>query len=66
MDDWFNFASRTACEEFFKCHGIQPNVIGVDSLSAYWQKTEEIEVQYWRYEQKKFSPTDVKTPMFRV
>ena len=54
MDDWFGFPSKTACEDFFKVHKMNPTIVAIDSVSIYWQKTEEIEVQLWRYEQKKF------------
>jgi hypothetical protein len=54
MDDWFGFPSKTACEDFFAVHGISPDIIPIDDLSAYWQKTENITVQYWRYEQSQF------------
>lgn len=55
MDDWFGFPSKTACEDFFVVHGIQPQIIAVDELSAYWQKTEHVQIQYWRYEQSNFN-----------
>lgn len=54
MDDWFGFPSRRACEDFFAVHGFQPDMVTIDALSAYWQKTEEIEIQYWRYEKLDF------------
>ena len=54
MDDWDGFPSKTACLDFFATHGISPQVIKIDTLSAYWQKTEQVELQYWRYEQNKF------------
>ena len=54
IDDWFGFPARTACEDFFKVHGINPEIIAIDTLSVYWKKTEEIKIQYWRYEQSKF------------
>ena len=54
MDDWFGFPSRTACEDFFKVHGISPTIVRIDELSAYWKKEEEVDVQFWRYEQSKF------------
>ena len=54
MDDWFGFPSKTACEDFFEVHGIQPNIVSIDQLSAYWKKTEEVDIQFWRYEQNKF------------
>jgi len=56
MDDWFGFPSKTACEDFFSVHGIQPEIIRIDRLSAYWEKTEEVDIQYWRYEQNRFKP----------
>jgi hypothetical protein len=55
MDDWFGFPSKTACEDFFVVHGIQPQIIAIDKISAYWQKTEHVQIQYWRYEQSKFT-----------
>lgn len=54
MDDWFAFPSKIACEDFFMVHGIKPEIIPIDGLSAYWKKTEEVQVQYWRYEQSNF------------
>lgn len=54
MDDWQGFPSKIACEDFFDTHKISPEIVSIDSLSAYWQKTEEVDIQYWRYEQSKF------------
>lgn len=54
MDDWNGFESKTACTDFFAAHNHHPAVIQVDRSSAYWQKHEEVEVQYWRYEQHNF------------
>jgi len=54
MDDWFGFPSKIACIDFFKVHKIEPEIIPIDHLSAYWQKTEHVDIQYWRYEQSKF------------
>ena len=54
IDDWFGFPARTACEDFFKVHGINPNIIAIDNLAVFWMKTEEVTVQHWRYEQSKF------------
>jgi hypothetical protein len=54
VNDWNGFPSKTACEDFFKVHGISPVIVGVDALSVYWQKTEKVDIQYWRYEQLKF------------
>jgi hypothetical protein len=56
---------------FFAVHGgIQPEIIAVDAHahywhlvdanSAYWQKTEQVEIQHWRYAQSKFKPNDVE------
>ena len=58
MDDWTNFPSKIACEDFFKVHGINPEIIPIDDLSAYWKKTEQVDIEYWRYEQSKFKPED--------
>jgi hypothetical protein len=55
MDDWFRFPSRTAVEDFFKVHRMKEEIIGIDKMSAYWKKTETVKVQYWRYEQSKFT-----------
>ena len=60
MDDWFGFPSKTACEDFFQVHGIQPEIIRIDNLAACWQKKEEVDIQYWRYEQNKFKSGDTK------
>jgi len=60
MDDWSGFPSKTACDDFFKVHGIHPEIIKIDDLSIYWKKTEQIDIQYWRYEQSKFKEGDVK------
>ena len=54
MDDWFGFPSKTACEDFFRVHGIAPEIVPIDKLSAYWKKTEDVDIQFWRYEQNKF------------
>lgn len=55
MDDWDNFPSKTACLHFFKVHNINPAIRRHDEISAYWQKTEEVDVQFWRYEKKQFT-----------
>eukprot|EP00577_Skeletonema_sp_RCC1716_P021169 CAMPEP_0113395114 /NCGR_PEP_ID=MMETSP0013_2-20120614/12967_1 /TAXON_ID=2843 ORGANISM="Skeletonema costatum, Strain 1716" /NCGR_SAMPLE_ID=MMETSP0013_2 /ASSEMBLY_ACC=CAM_ASM_000158 /LENGTH=366 /DNA_ID=CAMNT_0000279195 /DNA_START=2597 /DNA_END=3697 /DNA_ORIENTATION=+ /assembly_acc=CAM_ASM_000158 len=55
MDDWFGFPSKTACEDFFAVHGIEPEIIPIDDISAYWKKAEDVQVQYWRYEQSSFT-----------
>lgn len=54
IDDWFGFPARTACEDFFKVHGIKPEIIAIDQMAAYWKKTEDIDIQYWRYEKSDF------------
>ena len=50
------FPSKTAVLDFFKVHGIDPPVIAIDKLSAYWKKTENVDIQYWRYEKSDFKP----------
>ena len=39
-------------------HGIKPEIIPIDDFSAYWKKTDHVQIQYWRYEQSKFALTD--------
>jgi len=54
MDDWDGFPSKMACLDFFLVHGFQPEIIPIDALSVYWKKTEDIDIQYWRYERNDF------------
>jgi hypothetical protein len=59
MDDWdmprrASFPSKTAVLDFFKCHGLQEQIIKIDQLSAYWKKTRHVDIQYWRYKQLDF------------
>jgi len=54
MDDWTGFPSKTAVEDFFTVHDISPEIIDIDGMSAYWKKNEQVDIQYWRYEQLKF------------
>jgi hypothetical protein len=41
-------------------HGINPEIVKIDEIAAYWKKTEDIDIQYWRYEQNKFKEGDKK------
>ncbi len=54
IDDWFGFPAQTACVDFFHVHDINPEIVKIDEYAVYWQKTKEIEVQYWRYEKSVF------------
>jgi len=54
VDDWTNFPAKDACMDFFQVHNLNPNILPIDSSSAYWRKDKAIEIQYWRYEQKQF------------
>ena len=62
MDDWdmlrgggpSPFPSKTAALDFLKCHGLKEQIIKIDQLSAYWKKTQHVDVQYWRYKQLDF------------
>ncbi len=54
VDDWFDFPAKTACEDFFKAHHINPTIIPIDTMAIYWQKTEEVTIQYDRYKSKSF------------
>jgi hypothetical protein len=54
VDDWDGFPAKDACLDFFQVHQIQPEIVPVDRWSVYFQKTKQIDVQYWRYEKKQF------------
>ena len=54
QDDWYGFPAQDAAHDFFKVHGISPEIIRIDDFGAYWKKTDGITLQYWRYEQGKF------------
>jgi O-methyltransferase len=56
IDDWFGFPAKRACEDFFQVHRINPEIIAIDKTAAYWKKTEDIDIQFWRYEQSDFKP----------
>jgi hypothetical protein len=43
---------------FAKVHNINPEIVPIDGLSAYWQKNEEVDIQFWRYQQNKFKVGD--------
>lgn len=55
VDDWFGFPAKTACEDFFKVHGMNVTIVPIDNLPVYWQKTKQISIQSWRYNQSKFT-----------
>ena len=55
IDDWTDLPASVACKDFFKVHKINPTVVTIDATAAYWQKTEEVTVQKWRYTQFKFT-----------
>jgi hypothetical protein len=55
IDDYkSNFPARWATDDFHKVHQMTEQVIWIDTLAAYWQKTKEVDVQHWRYRDKKF------------
>lgn len=54
VNEWFGFPAKTACEDFFKVHGMNVTIVPIDGLSAYWRKSEPIKIQRWRYSQSKF------------
>lgn len=63
MDDWYNFPSKIAVEDFFAMHSVDmPQIVQIDDLSAYWQKTNTLKVQYWRYTQNKMVVSREDTP----
>ena len=55
VDDWFGFPAKQACEDFFQVHNTHPVVVPIDSTAAFWQKIENINIQYWRYQNKTFT-----------
>lgn len=61
IDDWVRCPARRACEDFFKVHEINPEIVKIDNLSAYWKKMQQVEVQFWRYEQSNFKPEDTNS-----
>ena len=54
-DDWNGFPAKDACMDFFRAHKVSPSTISTDRVAVYWQKTEHISIQYWRYEKQKLS-----------
>jgi len=48
IDDSSGFPAQTACVDFFRVHAFDPKIVPIDETAVYWQKTEEIDVQYWR------------------
>jgi len=61
MDDWYGFPARRACLDFFEAHGLNPSIIQIDTLAAYWKKTaeEDVKVQYYRYKTRQFKKDKV-------
>ena len=58
---WIILIVSSLTIDFFAGHGgIQPEIIVLDALAAYWQKSEQVEIQHWRYAQSKFKPNDVE------
>ena len=54
IDDWYGFPAKDACMDFFKVHEINPSIVSIDRIAAYFQKTKHVTIQYWRYKNKKF------------
>jgi len=54
VDDWFGFPAKDACEDFFKTHRFSPTIKQIDQWSIYWEKTQDIVLQFWRYKNKTF------------
>lgn len=55
IDDWIIEETRTACQDFFRVHGIKPAITNIDNTSSYFKKDVGITVQYWRYEKRQFT-----------
>jgi O-methyltransferase len=56
MDDWYGFPAQRACADFFEVHGINPEIIRIDTLAAYWVKTskDDVPVESERYIARNF------------
>jgi hypothetical protein len=54
MDDWYGFPSRTAVEDFFRVHDMEEEIKRIDTFAAYWKKTKDVKVQFWRYKLSNF------------
>lgn len=54
VDDWTGFPAKDAILDFFQVHQMSPKVIPIDKNSVYWKKTENVKIQYWRYETKNY------------
>lgn len=54
IDDW-KLPAEWATAHFFQVHNMTEQLITMDGNTVYWQKTQEVEVQFWRYEQKRFT-----------
>ena len=55
VDDWFGFPAKQACIDFFQAHNTHPIVIPIDNNAAFWQITQIVSIQYWRYRNKTFT-----------
>ena len=55
VDDWDGFPSKVACEDFLAVHKVEPEFVRIDEISVYWQKTEQVKIQYWRYAESTFT-----------
>lgn len=58
VDDWTGFPAKDAVLDFLACHKLSPKIIAIDETATYFQKTEQVEVQRWRYEKRRFKPTE--------
>jgi hypothetical protein len=62
IDDWNKddrnpptpFPAKVACLDFFKVHNMNIEIVTIDPIAVYWQKKENVEIQYWRYEKQQF------------
>jgi len=62
IDDWNKddrnpptpFPAKVACLDFFQVHNMNIDIVTIDPIAIYWQKKENVEIQYWRYEKQQF------------
>lgn len=59
VDNWFGFPAQDACVEFFKIHGIAPQIIKIDQCAVYWRKDQEVVINYNNYLKLKSDNIDI-------
>ena len=55
IDDYSEgFPARAAVNDFLQVHGIATLPVDIDGTAAFWRKAAHVEVQHWRYEEKRW------------